>query len=165
MNVEVLQRAKNGLQIEDVYQVLSSSHLAEGFDPKFDTRVNQLDLQLKHLVRRSYLIESQQEEKTVLLFRVEIILGARFVFNEKAEQLEDKASMVAQIEATYMADYKITDMRLRIDNEALDCFAVNNASYHVWPYWREFVSNQAQRMNLPKVILPVMQLAANRAQN
>lgn len=46
--------------------------------------------------------------------------------------------------------------------ESLKEFALRNASYHIWPYWREYLMGQCLRMNLPKVILPAVQFAQNR---
>ena len=45
--------------------------------------------------------------------------------------------------------------------EALKVFALKNASYHIWPFWREYLSSLCLRMNLPKVVLPIRQLASN----
>ncbi len=65
---------------------------------------------------------------------------------------------MALIEATFVAEYMLSSIP---ENEALNAFALNNASYHVWPYWREYLMNQCLRMNLPKVIVPITQFARN----
>ena len=44
--------------------------------------------------------------------------------------------------------------------DALEHFALRNASFHVWPYWREYLANQCRRMNLPPVMLPMRQFAS-----
>lgn len=164
MNLEALQRAKDGLQIQDVFMKASSSKLAEGFDPKFDPRLESLELELRNIPKRSYLIDGVHEGEKISLFRVEIELGARQVAPfDGQEGDEAQPEVLVQVEATFMADYYITEAELKEDREALDAFAVANAGYHVWPYWREFLSSQVARMNLPKVTLPMMQFTrANR---
>lgn len=160
MNLEALERAKKGLQIIDVYLASSNSHLAPSFDPKFDARANSLQAQLKHVVRRSYLIEGGIDKAEIVIFRVEVEVGARMLPSEHGS--EEIETVLAQIEAVYMADYQVVIESLKNDREALDTFAVKNASYHVWPYWREFLASHAKRMNLPPFTLPIMQLAENK---
>ncbi|HKL50644.1 MAG TPA: hypothetical protein VJ908_05710 [Wenzhouxiangellaceae bacterium] len=63
------------------------------------------------------------------------------------------SKVLAVIEASYIVDYRCDENPCQ---EALDAFAQNNASFHVWPFWREFVASQANRMNLPKPTLPLI---------
>jgi hypothetical protein len=160
MNPEALQRAKDGLQIQDVFMATSSSSLVGGFDPKFDPRLASLELELRHIPKRSYLIDGVHNGEQVSIFRVEIELGARQLAPfDGQESDEAQPDVLVKIEATFMADYHIINPLLKDDREALDTFAVANASYHVWPYWREYLSSQATRMNLPKITLPMMQFS------
>jgi hypothetical protein len=66
---------------------------------------------------------------------------------------------MAFIEATFVAEYSLNG---KPEKEALDAFALKNASYHIWPYWREFLMSQSMRMNLPKIALPTVQFAVNK---
>jgi preprotein translocase subunit SecB len=102
---------------------------------------------------------------------VHIDLGVRWVGvdrkqdeveTQKLETTETETDVLALIEATYVAEYSLQG---EPGKDALDEFALNNASYHVWPYWREYIMSQSMRMNLPKVALPAMQLAANKDDN
>jgi len=34
------------------------------------------------------------------------------------------------------------------------------ASFHIWPFWREFVISQCNRMNLPRAVLPLHNFGA-----
>lgn len=65
---------------------------------------------------------------------------------------------LGRIEANYVAEYEILG---DLSKECLDAFALKNASYHVWPYWREFIASSCSRMNVPKQVLPTMQLPQN----
>lgn len=46
--------------------------------------------------------------------------------------------------------------------ELLPAFARTNSMIHVWPYLRELVQSTAWRMNLPPLVLPVLQIGGAR---
>lgn len=143
-----LQKAIDSLKINDVFLKSSRTFLAKGFEPKFE---KELKLRGKHLVLDSYIMEVKtHDEEIVKLFRVGLDLGIVWCLPQEPEPA------CALIEATYISEYI---MEQDVDDSALGEFASKNASYHVWPYWREFVANQCNRMNLEKVILPMVQFA------
>lgn len=146
-----LQQAQQGLQFEDIFQQYAQSSLLEDFDPKFSVLEESLSAQFKHNVVQSMVLSLKKEAESLEVFRVQIDVGIRFL----VESGEQERKPAAQIEASYFVDYRILDTTLLKDTEALDEFALKNASYHLWPFWREFVMSQAQRMNLPKVPLPM----------
>lgn len=141
-----LEKAKNGLQFEDVFQTFVSAWVKEGFDPKFDSNDN-YGFQLKQGVKQSNLLSIKEAHQSTEIFRVYIDVGIRLI----SETTDDA---LAQLEASYCIDYLVTDKLLSSDQNALDEFALKNASYHLWPYWREYVMSQCTRMNLPKMPLP-----------
>ncbi len=144
---ENLQKAIDGLRIVDVYvrEVFANCH--EDFNPKRSS-FDDLIIQTKHLVKDS-------EQKSVVdienpLFCVHLEMGARWVDRSSQEDEEVKAF----IEASFIAEYEIITS---LKQESLDEFASINASYHVWPYWRELLASQCDRMRLPRVVLPTVQ--------
>lgn len=152
---EVSQDAKDNLKIQDVYLRASNTELVNGFEPKFDSELESLELQFKHIVTHSNILELQQDsENSIKLFRVFVDFGTRWVLPQDKKEPDVKA----HIEATMVADYQ---MAKELDPETLKVFALKNASYHIWPYWREFLSSQCIRMHLPKVTMPTMQIASN----
>ncbi|MBK1887902.1 MULTISPECIES: hypothetical protein [Marinobacter] len=151
---EPLEKAKKGLQFEDVSQSRVDAWVEPKFDPRFGLGGQDCRLQLKHHVVESNLIEIKGNESPFDIFRVYIDVGARLVL--PGDKTEERP--IAQIEASYRVDYRITETSLIEDKAALDTFALENASYHLWPYWREFVMSQSLRMNLPKIALPVRML-------
>lgn len=155
-----LQRAIDVLRIQDTYLNWASSYLAEGFDPKYDSGVTELHLAFKHLVRRLEVLELRNEVEPQQILRVFIEVGTRWT--RPGEDDGPPSEPVAQIEAAFVIEYL---MDSNPGQEALEVFAENNASYHLWPYWREYLSMQCLRMNLPKVALPMQQFPANRAAN
>ena len=157
---DALQLAIDALTIEDVSIRSVTAKMADGYDPKFDPDAEHLDVQLKHVVGSFELVDVGSEEQSVELLRVFIDLGVRWVRHavpvagKDPDDLADSANKVAAIEAVVIADYS---MEQNPGEDALKQFAHQNASFHVWPYWREFVSNQCLRMNLPKLVLPTRQ--------
>ncbi|WP_285410080.1 hypothetical protein [Pseudomonas sp. FR229a] len=162
MNQEALQRAIASLKFVDIFINESTSKLAEGFDPKFDVRSESLIFQTKNLVTSSAVIEGGEDEDSFILFRVTSELGIRIFCKDDKVTDTDEPDVLAMIEATMHADYEISDKSITEDQPALDEFALNNVSYHVWPYWREYVTSQLMRMNMPKVILPMFLRPSNQ---
>jgi hypothetical protein len=161
-----LQQAIECLHIRDVFMHASQASVLDDFDPKYDSGIEDLLIQLKHLVTKSQVIEVNDGDTSLQIFRVFVELGARWVEGAPVEQHDageviPEPKVKAQIEATLVAEYDLKD---HPGKDALDAFALKNASYHVWPYWREFLSSQSQRMGLPKVIVPTVQFAHNHNQ-
>jgi hypothetical protein len=155
-----LQRAIDCLQIQDVYLRSAESSLAEGFEPKYDGEVDALSVQFRHVVTHSnVLVLEQEEEEPVSLFRVFVELGVRWL-EPGQEETEDEVEPKAYVRGVMVAEYRMTEDP---GQGALKQFALRNASYHVWPYWREYLMGQCLRMNLPKLVLPAVQFAQNRA--
>ncbi|MFA7098081.1 MAG: preprotein translocase subunit SecB [Gammaproteobacteria bacterium] len=164
-----LQEAIECLQIRDVFLRRSAAWLADGFDPKYDI-ADALEAQFKHVVMQGEVLEIAEDGEKQRVFRVYIDLGTRFVVpadagNGKKKRRSRKTEppaepdVKAQIEAVMVAEYLLKAEPRR---EALDAFAQQNASYHVWPYWREFVMSQCSRMNLPKLAIPTVQFPQKR---
>jgi len=148
-----LQKAIDTFRIHDVYLRNSVAQCVNGFEPKYASDIDNLEMQTKHAVREAQIA---QLDETQWLVRVFIELGVRLV-DSRIEQ-EDE-SVRAYIEAEYVAEYTVDE---ELEQACIDEFALKNASYHVWPYWREFLMSQCGRMHLPRLMLPTMQLAHHR---
>lgn len=148
-----LQKAIDNLHIEDVYVRNFVARCEGDFDPKYSSDVEALVIQSKHFVQGAQVVELGDERQ---LLRVYIVVGTRW-FDEKAP--DEVSGVKAFIEAEFIAEYAMTSV---LDKASLDEFALKNVSYHVWPYWRELLASQCARMNLPKLVLPTIQLAQNR---
>jgi hypothetical protein len=117
-------------------------------------------VQFRHVVTHSnVLVLEQEEEEPVSLFRVFVDLGVRWL-EPGQEETEDEVEPKAYVRGVMVAEYRMTEDP---GQGALKQFALRNASYHVWPYWREYLMGQCLRMNLPKLVLPAVQFAQNRA--
>ncbi len=164
---ESLRKAIKSLVIQDVYLRNSSTLVTDGFEPKYQDKNATYQLQFKHLVEKAEMLELEQDKgPTQKLMRVFLQVGCRLLNaassdtdKESVEQESSEDDFLVQIEAQYIAEYLMTEP---LDQDAVDAFALENASYHVWPYWREYITSQCLRMNLPKIVLPTKQLASNR---
>ncbi|MDB2387338.1 hypothetical protein N9W21_08375 [Shewanella sp.] len=143
-----LQQAIDSLVIHDVYLKSSQAHCADDFDPK-SIEVDSLLIQQMHVVHRSELVQIDGDGQLV---RVYIRLGNRWGSPTESDEPDIKAF----VEADFIAEYQLTS---KLEQEAIDEFALKNASYHVWPYWRELLSSQSERLRLPRVVLPTVQFA------
>ena len=143
-----LQQAIEKLKIQDVYLKSTQAHCEEGFDPK-STELDELLVQQMHMVRRSEVLQINDDE---LLVRIYIGLGTRWLAPSESEEPNIKAF----IEADFIAEYQMTE---KLAQDAINEFALQNASFHVWPYWREFLSSQCERLRLPRVVLPTVQFS------
>jgi len=149
-----LQKAIDNLQIHDVYLRGVTSRCKDDFDPKYDSNNESLAVQLKHFVRQSTVVKFDDNDTTLL--RVFIETGARWI-DEKVD--DENESIFASVEAVFIAEYSMAEL---LEKACIDEFSLKNSSYHVWPYWRELLSNHCDRMHLPKVVVPAVQLAQNR---
>jgi len=157
-----LQKAIDSLRINDVFLQRSESCLSEDFLPKFEKQFESYLEQLLYSVSQTSVVELTGEEGEKLsVLHVTIECGVRWVDPEAEsktdsgdeERGEDK-SVKARVEGTLVAEYIITE---EIEDDSIEEFAHKNAGFHVWPYWREYLSNQCSRMNLPKLVLPAVQ--------
>lgn len=142
-----MQKAKNSLKINDIYLRKLTAECLDGFEPKYDPKLSSYKIQTMHFVEKSQLMQVDEEK----LLKVTVSLGVRW-FDSEAELVK------AIIEADFIAEYKMTE---DLTEKQINAFAKNNVSYHIWPYWRELLTSQTNRMHLPKVVLPTLQLATN----
>lgn len=158
------QKAIDNLQIKDVFLMTSFSEISADYEPKYSSTPDKIGVQYKHIVDRSAIVSfsSEEEENVIKLFRVYIELGAKWAYasdeeteNDSSSDSENKDSL-ARIEACFVAEYQLKN---ETPQEALEEFALKNASYHIWPYWREYLMSHAARMNLPKAVLPMVQFS------
>lgn len=152
---ESLQKAQDSLHIQDVYLHDLVAHCDDNFDPKSIAAESSLIVQTKHYVKQSVKLKSDADQH---FLRVYVVIGARWVNKEDKDKDNDEL-VKAVVEAVFIAEYTMGEL---IEKKCIDEFALKNVSYHIWPYWRELLANQCDRMRLPRFILPTIQLADNR---
>ncbi len=167
MSETLLQKAQKSLRISDVYMRKSTVGVSDSYEHR-SVEVENLQSQFRHLVEKSEVLVEEDNSDGSKLFRVHLDLGFRWGVDKSKSSLEptdapdaDESEFeeLGRIEAKYVAEYEVTE---DLSQECLDVFALRNASYHVWPYWREYVTSSCARMNVPKLVLPTIQPAQNR---
>jgi hypothetical protein len=152
-----LQEAIENLSIEDVCLRSNSTTISDGFEPKYN-KGDEFKIAFKHLVEHAetYEIEEPEDGDSNYILRVFVELGARLK-DESSDQ-----EHAVEIEAEFVAEYNMAKM---LSKECVDEFALKNASFHIWPYWREFLMSQCMRLGMSKIAVPTFQVAANQNQD
>lgn len=161
-----LKKAIQCLKISDVWQARVEANI----DPALQTTQqfpDQYEVQFKHLISKSLWGESDGNGMHHYMLRAFIDVGIRYVnVGNSAQDLENGLASgrsnepvtLAQIEASYVAEYLAGEDP---GEEAIKAFVSQNVSFHIWPYWREFIASQCNRMNLPRVALPLHNFGVN----
>jgi hypothetical protein len=123
-------------------------------DRSFDFDKREFDIEHKFGVN-SFDVKEAQDQK-VVCFTFEA--GVRWASREKQPvDDEEEQTVIARIECIIVGCYL---MKSEVSEDALREFAVKNCGIHVWPYWREFLTNHCDRLRLPRVMLPITQFQA-----
>ena len=139
-----LQSAIDNLEIKNIFINSSIAQHINGDPLLSDYEESSIDL--KHRVKKSVVLSDA--ENKVKLVRVYIDLGAEW--KDEATQ-----ELLSNIDVEYVLEYVL---RKDIPQDCIDEFALKNSTIHVWPYWREYLGSICERLNLPRVMLPTMQL-------
>lgn len=147
-----LQQAIDALSILDVYLGSSRANVQSGFLVKYqDISMAEVQQLQTPLYSRNYEVSSEGQHLNIAW-----LLGLRWV--ERNED-EKEPTVIAQIEAEFIAEYRVEG---ELGKESIDEFAKKNAIYHIWPYWREFLCSQAERLRLPRPTVATLQLSHHR---
>lgn len=139
-----LQSAISNLEIKNIF-INSSVAQHLGGDPLLSD-YEEASINLKHRVKKSVVL-SDAEDKARLV-RIYIDFGVEWKENQTHE-------LLSNIDVEYVLEYSL---KKDLPQECIDEFALKNSTIHVWPYWREYLGNICERLNLPRIMLPTMQL-------
>lgn len=163
MNQEELKKAIAAFAINDVYLREARTVLSEGFDPKFNQ--DPLDYQFKFSPKSSFVLSIKDDDgNEARIFRVNIETGLRLripkgtTSQEAIENAEtDIDGIVAELITVFVAEYQIIAQETPSQVAQAE-FAKNNAIFHVWPYWREYIHSTCARFSLPLITMPMFVL-------
>ena len=149
-----LQSAIDVLSIDAISIRSSHARLADSFDPKFDRDSNAITVNVQSRVDKyGVFLSNEEPEKLYLSVLVDFKVSLARSKSED-EDTDGEPEDIGSIKATFAAYYLMAD---RPGDEALEKFAVQNAAFHIWPYWREYLANQCIRMNLAPIMVPMRQ--------
>lgn len=149
----LLKESIQALNIDDV-QVISFSGFCD-IDHLAGLNQNHADYVLGSLAQVTRSQEHRMKGPgNQLIFFAE--MGIRWTLDKN----DDKSSKggksndvieACKIEANYAVTYsKVADLT----KDHVLAFASKNVVFNIWPYWREYVSSQTQKMGVPKLVLP-----------
>jgi hypothetical protein len=160
--ISPLERAVNSLNVDDIYICGSSAELLNEFEPRYEAQWGEVEHAHMHLVSKSQIIQLENPEAQYdSKLRIFIEFGAKGARSVDEEEAID----LFEIRACFVAEYWITNKDLLEDEEAISEFAFKNCSFQVWPYWREFAAATSTRMNIQKIVMPVMMRPSNESDN
>lgn len=150
---DILLKMQRALVLQDVFVRRAEAHTEKDFDPKYSK--DRLGVQIKFThsadVEQLELTEDCGPHRKISVLRYSVDTGVRFVLADSIETSEP--IIKAEISATFVADYAVTNQEA-VTKDGVSAFA-ENVTYHVWPYWREFVHSTCGRLRLPSAVLPM----------
>lgn len=156
--IDTQQRTEEPLKFADAYLIGTKAVLLNNFDPKYARNLKSLQLQTMFFVDRSEFIMGNNEEDKLL--RIIVRLGARWVDFHSSSPTDKTAiddMICALIEADFAVEYSLNE---NFDQKTIDAYALSLAQKDIWPFWKEFLTSQTNRMNLHEVDMPVMNISS-----
>lgn len=148
----LLQEAIDNLSINDVYLISSQSSVSPEFNAKYDD-LSELTTQVKFEQPQTQIMEFSDGNK---FLRIICGYGCRRTKDEEGHD----SIQAAIIEASFVAEYR---MKKDLSDESIAEFAKKNVNHHVWPFWREFLMSQTERLRLPRMTVHMFQFGIDAA--
>ena len=106
-------------------------------------------------------LEQPDSDKQLWQYVYRYILGVRLLERDNDTQLDNEEQPLLVVSAEFCATY-LSHEQLSADEAS--AFAQDNALYHIWPYWREFVQSVSCRIGLQRPInIPTFKLSQAEA--
>jgi hypothetical protein len=155
MSAELVQKAIPCLSIQGVYLREAHFNQEDDFDASTLPQGAELKAQYRAAAKSMRLVEvldvSGVEHR---LMNVLFTCGIRLISPDKIKNDDLATGVVAEISATFIAQYQILP-NTNPSQEELDAFAKSNAGYHIWPFWREYAQSTCTRSGLPVITIPM----------
>jgi len=160
MNVDAINRAVQSLAISDVYVRETVARI----EPELEPTVGgiKLSARFKAGTTGHRILNVGDESKLRAMVAYDIKAEVELFFDEPNVALEEQGrtptvidgkTLAARISVVFCAMYRVKGSAP--DNEALQEFGVNNALFHVWPYWREYLGSICNRLHIKPILLPM----------
>lgn len=159
--LKLLKESIQALNIIDV-QIINFSGFCN-IDHLAGLNLNHADYVLANLAQVTDSQEHKEEgQNNKLIFFAE--MGIKWSLDKNGHKLSKgwiskDAIDVCKIETRYAATYSKT---ADLTKDHVLAFGSQNVVFNIWPYWREYVSSQTQKMGAPKLVLPFYQPLADQ---
>ena len=147
-----LEGAKQKLKIRVVHPRQMLADLRDDIDIE---RINKSDAEItqQSLRRFNQVVEAElvrpDTEKSLWQYVYRYSLGVRLMEPDDDKNEDDNEPPLLVISAEFCAYYLSTE---KLSEEEAGAFAQDNALYHIWPYWREFVQSTCCRLGLHRPV-------------
>lgn len=142
--------AKKNLNIIKVEMRNFSAEIKDGVEPAQINRVLNTDALEDYsgvAKVRTYHLEDDGGDREWFHYHFHYAVGIRLVINrddDKEVSTEPILTITAKFNAIYFS-------RVELGEDAVTAFAEQNVGYHIWPYWREFVSSTCARLSIKNI--------------
>lgn len=163
MSDDKLQEVKNNLLPLDIYLRESVLELNKDYKPKYYG--DSMEIQHRKEIVSAELAnitkvkngEASEKQLFIVMYQlgVRLVSGAPDTETEKSDDNESPVVM-AELKGLFVAEYGL--QKDGLEQDALVKFAESNVLYHIWPYWREYVSSTVTRARLPDIPLSTIQV-------
>lgn len=157
---DAIQQVIDRLNIDDVAHVRSNYWITDDYLARPPEEMS-IRLQLRTQFDRCDVDELPGPDDDVICrYRFLYELGIRILDNGVDEGDEGQDGIIAVVDSRMYALYieHHDGDRDTLDPAILEEFGQNNALYHVWPYWREYVQAVLTRLRLPTITIPMFRL-------
>lgn len=159
-----IEWARKNLALRGVFMRESVFSLADGFDPRFQSKPQRVETSSDDpnggFWKKEVRLQGKEEPLTLAVFHVNVglrLLDADAPKIEKvAESTEEDVPANLFIVAVFELEYEIRAAEFRED--AVAEFQKKHPLFHAWPYWREFVQSTCARLGIPPIPVPPLTL-------
>lgn len=147
---DIFKAARDNLDIQQVYLAKGAINTSKEFSP---TSFDHLLYESQHFVIVDAIkvseIENVSEDNGTdscisYIYEYFIDTGVRLVPKGTVNSVED-SDVLVEIEATFRNVYHC---KIELEEESLYEFGKQNALYHTWPYWREYIHATCARLGV-----------------
>jgi hypothetical protein len=156
----LIKNAAKKLNIQHVYLSASSLAFYNDFDPLVPNQLLTGQYMINTVSVDEKIVTDTETKTTQKFLRCYVQAGMRYLLGEPTEEeLKNeelvKSRVASEITAVYCVIYSINP-EVKLTEEEKEEFGKTNVPYHVWTYWREYVQNTCNRMNLPVTTVPML---------
>jgi len=141
----LLESAQKSLKIRSVVLRSSLVNINEDIEPSELSKVN-CTTQNYRGVSRVQEAKYEDEKREWWEYSFYYSVGVRLIKEE--DDVSPLVEIKAVFSAVYFADNALTE-------EQIKAFSLNNAGYHVWPYWRELMQSSCTRLQIEPIEAPL----------
>ena len=100
-------------------------------------------------------VEVEMSSTGELLSEQEDSFQAKVSFCLIVRPIEEEKKELVRVDSEYILIYELVATK-KPSTDDIKVFCEMNAVYNAWPFWREFVQNMANKMDLPVPIIPLL---------